>query len=98
MPSVEDIFYGNCKTVPKQVDALYALVSSMSSYAYYHKDDMRQIANSISYAQEFLPADFSYLLINDYLYFEDDYRQKLLKLTEFRDWLRTKGKLFNAIK
>ena len=98
LPSIEDIFYGNCKTVPKQVDALYALVSSMSSYAYYHKDDMRQIANSISYAQEFLPADFSYLLINDYLYFEDDYRQKLLKLTEFRDWLRTKGKLFNAIK
>lgn len=98
LPTIEDIFDGKCTSAPKQVDALYALVSSMSSYAYSHKDDMKQIANSIGYAQEYLPADFSYLLINDYLYFEDNYREKLLKLTEFRDWLRTKGKLFNAVK
>ncbi|MBQ4244897.1 MAG: AAA family ATPase [Clostridia bacterium] len=95
LPSIEDIFDGKNPVVPKDTDALYALVSSMTDYAAKHKDDMKRIANSVAYGNR-LPADFSMVLFRDYLEIEDDYKLKLMALPEFSRWLETKGKLLNG--
>ena len=95
LPSIEDIFEGRMPQIPKTTDALYALTASMTSYAREHKDDLRQIANSIRYADR-LPPDFSVLVMRDYMYLEKDYRHKLMTIPEFSAWLRTKGALING--
>ena len=95
LPDIEDIFAGKMPTVPKNTDALYALVSSMTAYARDHKNDMTKIGNSIRYANA-LPADFSVVLMRDYLYLEKGYREKLMRLPEFTKWLQTKGSLLNG--
>ena len=95
LPDIEKIFSGQEFTVPKGTDVLYALCSSMVAYAREHKDDMKKITNSIIYAKD-LPADFSAMLLKDYMYIEKGYKEKLLKVPEFRVWLTTKGKLLNG--
>lgn len=95
LPLVEEIFEGKFYPIPKSTDALYALISSMVSYAREHKDDERKIANSIKYANE-LPADFSAVLLKDYMYLEKDYKTKLMKLPEFLKWLKDKGRYLNG--
>ena len=95
IPRTEDIFAGKRVPVPKETDALYALVSSMTVYAREHKNDMNAIANSINYAIG-MPADFSAVLFKNYLAIEADYRTKLLKIPEFRDWASKKGRLLNG--
>ena len=96
LPNIKDIFDGKCPRVPTTTDALYALVSSMTVYARQHKGDMRAIGNSISYANKFLPADFSTVLLKDYMYLEEDYKKKLMTIPEFQRWLQTKGRLLNG--
>ena len=95
LPEIEDIFDGKRCAVPRGADALYALCSSMTHYAKEHKDELDRVANSIAYANS-LPPDFSAMLLKDYMYIEDDYKEKLLKIPEFYTWLRTKGKLLNG--
>lgn len=97
LPDVEDIFNGKYPTVEKQVDVMYALISTMTAYARDHRNDMRRIGNSIAYADKFLPPDFSVVLIKDYMYFEKDYKKKLMALPEFNRWLATKGRLLNGV-
>ena len=67
----------------------------MTHYAKEHRNELDKIANSIVYANS-LPPDFSAMLLKDYMYIEDDYKEKLLKIPEFYTWLRTKGKLLNG--
>ena len=95
LPEIEDIFDGKRCAVPRGADALYALCASMTHYAKEHKDELDRVANSIAYANS-LPPDFSAMLLKDYMYIEDDYKEKLLKIPEFYTWLRTKGKLLNG--
>lgn len=95
LPSIEDIFEGKYVPVPKETDVLYALVSSMTRYAKEHKKDLRQIDNSICYADR-LPADFSVVLLKDYLSIGDDFREQLMTLASFQKWLREKGRLING--
>lgn len=95
LPSVEEIFEGRFYPIPKNTDALYALISSMVSYAREHRDDERKIANSIKYANE-LPADFSAVLLKDYMYLDKDYKSKLMKMPDFLKWLQDKGKYLNG--
>lgn len=95
LPAIKDIFNGKRCVVPKGTDALYALCSSMTRYAKEHKDEFDKIANSIVYANSF-PPDFSAMLLKDYMYIEDGYKEKLLKIPEFYSWLSTKGKLLNG--
>lgn len=95
LPRIEDVFSGKCQTVPTTTDALYALISSMTVYARQHKNDMRAITNSIVYAMR-LPADFSTVLMKDYMYIEEDYKKKLINIPEFQRWLQTKGRLLNG--
>ena len=95
LPRVEDIFSGRCHTVPKETDTLYALISSMTSYAREHKDDLTAIAYSIDYALS-MPADFSTVLLKGYMAIEEGYREKLIKIPVFARWLSTRGKHING--
>ena len=94
LPSVERIFEGKEYIVPKEVDVLYALTSSMINYARMYKDDLNKIANSIRYAS-LLPPEFSVMLLKDYLYLEDNYKSKLLLIPEYLSWVKTKGRLLD---
>lgn len=95
LPSVEDIFAGKTAMIPKRPDELYALTAAMTSYASRHREDFELIRNSIVYANK-LPADFSVLLMRDYMYLEKDYGKKLLRIPEFSRWMQTKGSLLNG--
>lgn len=95
LPQMEDIFNGANPPLPKSTDALYALTSSMTAYASLHKEDMNLIANSIRYADQ-MPPDFSTMLMKDYMYLGEGFKQSLLKIPEYTKWLRTKGKLLNG--
>ena len=95
LPSMEDIFNGKRPPVPKTGDTMYALSSSMVAYARAHKDDLRRIGNSISYAMG-MPPDFSLLVLRDYTCIEKGYREKMMRIPEFAEWLRKKGAFFNG--
>ena len=91
LPSIEDIFDGAGSTPPKSTDALYALVSAMTTYAREHRNEMSRIANSIRYAQQ-LPPDYAVVLMKDYLAIEEGYRERLLAIPEFVRWLEMQGR------
>lgn len=95
LPTMEDIFDGKNPVMPKNTDSMYALTSAMTAYARGHKNDLKRIANSLIYANR-MPADFSAVLMKDYMYIEKDYKQKLMQIPEFCTWLRTKGALLNG--
>lgn len=95
LPDIEEIFDGCMPSLPKKVDAMYALASSMVAYAREHRDDIERIANSIRYADK-MPPDFSTVLMKDYMYIDKDYRQVLMGIPEFSRWLQTKGSLMNG--
>lgn len=95
LPDIKAIFAGKKPPVPKSVDVLYATISSMVKHARENKDNMKAIANSIEYA-ELMPADFSSILLKDYMYLEKGYKEKLLKIPAFAKWLRSKGYLING--
>lgn len=95
LPTMEDIFEGKTSVVPKSTDSLYALVSAMTAYAKTHMDDLKKIRNSIVYANR-LPADFSVVLLKDYMYLEKDYVKTLLTIPEFARWMDAKGTLLNG--
>ena len=95
LPSIEDIFAGKMPKVPRSMDALYALTSSMTVYARNHKNDMTAIGNSIRYS-ETMPPDFSVVLLKDYMYIEPGFREKLMMVPEFVKWMQSKGRLLNG--
>ena len=95
LPAIDDIFDGKMPNVPTGTDALYALASSMTAYAKAHKGEMNRIANSIVYADR-MPPDFATVLMKDYMYIEENYREKLMQIPEFTRWLATKGRLING--
>jgi len=97
LPKVEDIFAGRCASVPHGTDELYALVSSMVSYAREHKNDVPAIENSINYSL-LLPPDFSVVLITGYMAIEEGYRDRLLKMPAFTKWLSLRGKSINGMR
>ena len=96
LPSIEDIFKGKSPEVPKRPDVIYALISSMLTYAKVHKDDIDMIENSINYAMKLSP-EFSTILLKDYLYIEKDYQKKLLRIPAFGRWLSSKGRLLDEL-
>lgn len=97
LPSVEDIFAGkSAGSVPDAPDSLYALVSAMTAYAREHRDEKDLIANSICYA-EAMPADFTMLLVRNYMAIEKNYYEKLKKIPEFYEFIRKKGNVLNGI-
>lgn len=95
LPKIEDIFDGKNPPLPKQTDALYALISAMTSYARKHRNALDRIENSIRYA-EHMPPDFSTILIKDYMVLEQDYISRLMTIPAFPKWMRTRGSLLNG--
>ena len=95
LPDVKDIFDGKNVTIPTNTDTIYALTSSMVTYAKKYKDDLDKIANSIRYAEK-LPPDFALILLKDYMYIDKDYKLKLLRIPEYEKWARTKGRLLDG--
>lgn len=95
LPDLDDIFEGKMPKPPTSTDALYALTSSMTTYAREHKNDLHLIANSIVYASK-LPPDYSTILLKDYMYIDKGYKEKLLSIPEFSKWLSTNGRLLNG--
>ena len=95
LPSIEDIFNGKNPPMPKNGDTMYALSASMVAYARAHKEEYRRIGNSISYALR-MPPDFSLLVMRDYTCIEKGYREKLMRIPEFSEWLRKRGAYFNG--
>lgn len=95
LPEIEDIFDGKMPPMPKNTDAMYALIASMTVYAREHKDDMGRVANSIRYAEK-MPPDFSTVLMKDYMYIDKHYKEKLMTIPEFSRWLQMKGRLING--
>ena len=97
LPDIEGIFNGTETRVPTGVDALYALVSSMSKYASEHRDNVDAIANSIAYA-EMLPPDFSVVLMQNYMNIEEGYTERLMRIPGFVRWMRSRGALLNGLR
>lgn len=95
LPSLDEIFDGLNPPCPQGTDALYALISAMLGYARPIKEDLSRIANSIRYADK-MPPDFSTILMKDYMALEEGYREKLLMVPEFSQWLREKGQILNG--
>ena len=95
LPNIEDIFNGKNPPMPKNTDSMYALTASMTAYAREHKTDMRRIGNSIAYATR-MPPDFATILMRDYMYIEKGYKEKLMRIPEFSEWLRKRGSLLNG--
>lgn len=91
IPAIRDIFEGAKCKLPKKPDVLYALVSSMSSYASVHRNDMLALGHSLAYASNF-PPEFSTLLLHDYLAIEPEMRKKLVQLPEFDKLQKAVGK------
>ncbi len=95
LPTMEDIFEGKMPPLPKNTDAMYALTAAMTNYARAHKDNMKLIGNSIRYAEK-MPPDFAAVLLKDYMYIEENYRDKLMRIPEFIRWVSLKGSLING--
>lgn len=96
LPKVSDIFDGKSVSMPKSVDVMYALISSMISYAKEHKNELAKITNSIRFALG-MPADFSVVLLKNYMAIEDGYKNTLMKIPEFFTWMQKKGALLNGV-
>jgi hypothetical protein len=96
LPNIPDIFDGKFPPLPRNTDSMYALTASMTAYAREHKEDLVRIANSIAYADR-MPPDFSTILMKDYMCIEKDYKEKLMRIPEFSQWLSTKGRLLNGV-
>lgn len=95
LPDTEGIFMGKNTDIPKSADALYAVVSSMTSYAKEHKDDAWQIGNSLRYASGF-PADFISLLIENYEGIEENYGEFLMQIPEYYELSQKRGRVRNG--
>jgi hypothetical protein len=85
LPSIEGIFKGTEHTVPRSTDALYALVSSMTTYASEHTDDEDGIERSVVYATR-MPPDFTAVLIRDYLRLGEGMKSILMRSQTFLSW------------
>lgn len=96
LPKITDIFGGKGNFAPKEVDALYALVGALTSHAYAHQGDLEGIANSIEYADDYLPPDFSFLLIDNYKRFGKEFQNRISGLESYRKWAMHKGNLLNG--
>ena len=96
LPKVEDIFSGEEQKVPKTVSELFAVCAMMVQYAKKVKNDTKKITNSIIYAQQF-PKEFSILLIDEYLSFDVEFKNKLLQIPEFYKLVSKSGEVLNGI-
>lgn len=96
LPEIGGIFDGDMPAPPSSPDALYALTSGMTAYARDHSRDLQRVSNSLAYATKMFPPDFSVMLMKDYMYIENGYREKLMSCPDFSRWISSKGSLLNG--
>jgi len=89
LPKMDDIFDGKPVSVPVEQDVLYALVSSMTSFARENMYDNVKIGNSLTYAKKLKP-EYGELLVFQYRCLDKDYETFLKKLPEY-DYFRARG-------
>lgn len=87
LPDTRDIFKGICKVKPNTHDALYAIISSMTTYVAEHKDviSVNELDNAFVYSQKF-PTDFV-MMFYDNLSYIDGISLKLLKCPSVKAWV-----------
>lgn len=87
LPKTKDIFDGVCTVKPKTHDALYALISSITTYVSKHKGSITvdELDNAFVYASCF-PRDFVMMLL-DNLQHIDDINLKLMKCPSVKAWI-----------
>ena len=95
LPDIETIFNGESAKVPKTPDALYALISAMLAYARDHKDNLYVIGNSLEYAA-LLPPEYATVLLKDYMYIEEGYKLKLMRIPAFTSLANKYGFILNG--
>jgi hypothetical protein len=95
LPDTEGIFNRTEINIPKASDTLYAVVSSMISYAKEHKDEHVKIGNSLKYAKR-MPADYISLLLKSYEAISDDYKETLLEIPEYLELINKRSALRNG--
>lgn len=96
IPDTKDIFAGKNPEPPTTTDEIYAMVSSMVSYAAKHTDDLNQIANAIEYTFR-IPADFSFSFVLSLMNISSDFSVKLLELPAYKKWIEKRGRMINGI-
>lgn len=86
LPSAEDIYAGKKAAYPRKPDVLYALVSSMVSYASGRPDLSREeLENACRFAARF-PMDYATVLYQELMQLPG-VEQKLVMIPEFRNWM-----------
>ncbi len=94
LPSIEEIFRGECLNYPKSYDVYYALVSSLTSAVTSRRNTITdtELDNVCAYAERF-PADFAVTFFRE-LNLIDELKGKLMKCKSLSRWLaKNKGSL-----
>lgn len=93
LPKIEDIFAGRCRIYPRSHDALFALISGLTS-ALYRMDDTvtdTQLEHVCSYAYAF-PSDYGVSFFSD-LSRNEKLKSKLMSNHAFNIWLSKNGSI-----
>lgn len=89
LPNVKDILRGVCATCTKEIDAIYALVSSLlalikSKSKVIHDDELENVC---SYVTHHFPVDFAVLFFKG-LTSIDEMNMRLAKIHSFNNWMK----------
>lgn len=87
LPDTREIFKGVCKAKPNKHDALYALISSMTTYVAEHKDviSVNELDNAFAYAESF-PPDYLMMFYDNLTYIEG-INLKMMKCPSVKAWI-----------
>lgn len=93
LPPVEEIFQGKVLKYPATQDALYAMISSIATYAFKREQlsareslTISELENVVRYAMKF-PTDYQMCLLVK-LCTRQSLKDKLLKIENFRIWMK----------
>lgn len=92
LPSTEKIFSGRCSSYPREMDALYALISSMIARVTRSGEQLsgQELENACRYAARF-PADFAAMFYRSLLNLEG-MNLRLMKCPSFVQWMKANKK------
>lgn len=87
LPSIDDIFKGQCLNYPKSYDVYYALVVSLTSAVISRRERItaQELENVCTYAERF-PADFAVTFFRE-LNAVEELKPKLMKCEALNRWL-----------
>ncbi len=88
LPSIDEVFAGTARKYPKTPDALYALVSSLTTYIGQRKDSItiRSLENACRYASSF-PVDFAAVFYKNLMEIKE-IQMKIQNCVSFQKWMQ----------